>query len=473
MRKKQTKILATISDLMCDPEFIRALYEKGMDAVRLNTAHQDIDQTKLVVENVRKVSNTIGILLDTKGPEVRTTKVDAPLQLIPGMVLSIRSGLEESTLEVLHVNYHNFVSEMPVGAPVLIDDGLIELKVMEKSSEELKCRVIRGGLLKSKKTVNTPTVSLSLPSLSKRDIEYIRFSVEYDLDFIAHSFVRNKDDVLAVQNLLDELKSPIKIIAKIESRSGVDHIDEILDHVYGIMIARGDLGVEIPAEEVPVIQKRLIQKCIERGKIVITATQMLHTMIENPIPTRAEVSDVANAILDGTDVLMLSGETSAGKYPADAVHMMSKIAKNVERERGVSSGHSVTSVKNKISSYLAKSAVLASLEFNARAILIGTHSGRTARIVSAYRGHVPIFAQCYSLRTVRWLSLSYGVYPSLLPVVYSTSDFVSVSLHSLLDAKLLDHDDLIVIIGGAAKREDSGSTFIEINTVKSALEDLE
>lgn len=472
MRKKNTKILATISDLMCSTEFIKSLYDAGMDAVRLNTAHQDIDATRIVIENTRKVSETLGIVLDTKGPEVRTTKVESGVDLKKGDEILVCGGSEFSSKECIFVNYAHFVNDIPVNTHILIDDGLIEMKVVSKSDKNLNCKILRGGLLKSRKTVNVPAITLNLPSLSERDIAYVRFAAEVDVDFIAHSFVRNKADVLELQKLLDELNSPIKIIAKIENRAGVDNIDEILEHVYGVMVARGDLAIEIPAEEVPVVQKKIIKKCISRGRIVITATQMLHSMIESPVPTRAEVSDIANAILDGTDVVMLSGETSAGNYPVEAVQMMAKVAKHVGPEVTLFSGVSVSSMNHKISAHLAKSAVLASKEFNARAIVVGTHSGSTARIVSAYRGNVPIFAKCYSLRTARWLSLSAGVFPSVLPVVYSTDEFVSIALTSLVDSHDLTPDDLIVIVGGAGKREDAGSTFVEINSVKNALEDV-
>jgi len=299
MKRKQTKIVATISDLKCDVDFITELYENGMNVVRLNTAHQTQDDTLRVIENVRKVSDKIALLLDTKGPEVRTSDIDNPIDVLEGDEIYITSDKIDN-VKLFNVNYDGFVNDVSIGQVILIDDGETGLKVVKKTESALICKVQNDSVIKNKKSVNVPDASIQLPSLTQKDIDYIKFAAENNLDFIAHSFVRNKQDVIDVQLILDKYNSNAKIIAKIENREGIDNAEEILDHAYGIMIARGDLGIEILAEEVPVVQKKLIDMCIRRAQPVITATQMLHTMIKNPRPTRAEVSDVANAVFDGT-----------------------------------------------------------------------------------------------------------------------------------------------------------------------------
>lgn len=315
MRRK-TKIVATISSKNCSVPFIKGLFEAGMNVVRLNTAHMNHDDALEVIRNTRAVSDTIGILLDTKGPEIRTCLTDSPLTVKCDDTIFVKGAPDESSRDnIICVSHSDFVEDVPVGSSILIDDGLIALAVIDKDANFLKCTVENDGTISSRKSINIPSVHVQLPALSEKDKGFIRFAADHDLDFIAHSFVRNKGDVLAVQSLLDAKKSSIKIIAKIENAEGVDNLSEILDHVYGIMIARGDLAVEIPTEQIPLTQKRIIKECIERRKPVIVATQMLHSMIESPRPTRAEVSDVANACLDHADALMLSGETANGKYP--------------------------------------------------------------------------------------------------------------------------------------------------------------
>lgn len=338
MRKKQTKIIATISDLKCDPDFIKELYENGMDAIRLNTAHQDYEGTLRVMENARKASDKIALIVDTKGPEIRTSKFLEPIFVEKGELIKFKGGKKSdiSSKEFVYADYINFAEEIPEGTEILIDDADIALKVVKKENRCLVCEALNGGAIKSFKSINVPGVHIDLPSLTERDKGYILFAIKNNADFISHSFVRNKEDILAIQRILDEHNSSIKIIAKIENREGVDNIDEILDYAYAIVVARGDLAVEIPAEEVPTAQKKLIKKCIAKNKPAIVATQMLHTMIKNPRPTRAEVSDIANAVFDGADGLWLSGETSAGDYPVEAVKMMAKIIIHAESEKALS-----------------------------------------------------------------------------------------------------------------------------------------
>ena len=330
MRKK-TKIIATISDLKCDVEFLNELFDNGMNVVRINTAHASFEGAKKVIENVRQVSDKIALLVDTKGPEIRTRPMEKELAVKYGDMIKIAGSNDGvSSKELILVNYDRFVNDVPEKSKILIDDGALELSVEKKHDGYLECKVMNSGVIQGKKSINIPSAHIQLPSLSKKDIEFIHFAVEQDLDFIAHSFVRKKEDIQAVQNVLNEHNSDIKIIAKIENEEGVENIDEILDIAYGVMVARGDLAIEISQEKLPLVQKHIVATAIKKRRPVIVATQMLHSMIENPRPTRAEVSDIANAIFDGTDAIMLSGETAYGKYPVEAVKMMKSIAKEVE-----------------------------------------------------------------------------------------------------------------------------------------------
>ena len=320
-------------------------------------------------------------------------------------------------------------------------------------------------MIDEKKSVNIPSVHVKLPALSEKDKGFIRFAADHDVDFIAHSFVRNKKDVLAVQKILDEKKSRIKIIAKIENAQGVEHLDEILEYAYGIMIARGDLAVEIPAEKIPLIQKKIIRTCVEKRKPVIVATQMLHTMIKSPRPTRAEVSDVANACLDHTDALMLSGETASGKYPELSVRTMAKIAKEVEAK--VNSFIDVPyTLKNKITAYLAKAAVKASMRLNTRAIVADSLSGKAIRSIAAYRGDNPIYAQVYDKRIMRELALSYGVKADFADIEKNSTIPIKKAISRLLKEKYLLPDNLITILAGHFGTS-RGASYIEISTAES------
>lgn len=473
MMKKQTKILATISDMRCDVDFIRSLHEAGMNGVRLNTAHQTFDDTLKVVENVRKVSDKIPLILDTKGPEIRTLKLKegAKIEVQPGDVVIIEGDstrTKESSRELVYVSYGDFAKDVPVGFKVLIDDGELGMTVTEKKGNQLICRVDNAGPIKGKKSVNVPGVSVKLPSLSEKDLDYIDFAIKNELDFIAHSFVRHKHDLLEIQKLLDAKGSKAQIIAKIENQEGVDNIDEILDHCYGIMVARGDMGIEIPAEEVPAVQKMIIRKCRERKKMVITATQMLHTMIENPRPTRAEVSDIANAVYDGTDCLMLSGETAYGKWPLEAVTIMAKIAAATEKHNpGMKAVEAVHSA-NEIPAFLAEKAVEACQKLPVKGIVIDTSTGRTARYISAFRGAQPIWVQCYDDKVMRRLALSYGVSAFYMAKPQDRVTFQKITVQELLDRKEITSKDVVLILAGHYGPS-TGASYMDISTVENLL----
>jgi len=467
--RKQTKIVATISDINCEVEFIKRLYDEGMNVARLNTAHQSQDDTRRVIENIRKVSNKIPLLLDTKGPEIRTTQVPENLEIQTGDVIYLTGNLIEQTdAPIIGVSYPDIATEIPVGARILIDDGDIELIVTAIDSEKLTCEAQNPGKIKSKKSINIPGVVLNLPALSPKDIDYIDFAIENDIDFIAHSFVRCKEDVIEIQNILDKRNSKIKIIAKIENQQGVDNLYEILDHVYGVMVARGDLGIEIPAEKIPIIQKNIIKACNCARKPVIVATQMLHSMIQKPRPTRAEVTDVANAIYIGADALMLSGETTFGKYPVEAVQTMAKIAVEVEvnKKNVVKLMKSTT---NLVSAFLCKAAVEASEQLPIKAIIADSHTGRTVRELAAYRSKNPIYAICYNEHVMRELALTYGVYADYMPKPDSTDEFIRAALNSLITQYQFNEDELILIIAGNFDR-DKNASFIDICTVRKRLD---
>jgi len=466
MKRKQTKIVATISDLKCDVDFLRELWESGMDVVRLNTAHQTHEDSLKVIENVRKVSSKIALLLDTKGPEVRTCEMEAVLNLSEGdeVIITDKKIKDKNCFKV---NYSGFVKDVNVGNTILIDDGETGLEVIEKKDNALYCTVLNDGEIKNNKSVNVPDVSIQLPSLTQKDRDYIKFAAENNLDFIAHSFVRNKQDVLDVQAILDKYGSKAKIIAKIENREGVENIEEILDHAYGVMIARGDLGIEIPAEEVPVAQKKIIEICIRRAQPVITATQMLHTMIKNPRPTRAEVSDVANAVFDGTDALMLSGETAYGDYPLEAVQTMASIARKVEAQKP----HSLSCRgyrDDTVRSFLARNAVKAAIRLPVAAIVADTHSGYSARILASQRSHVPIHVMCHTKDVMRCMSLIYGLDPHFIEAAETINDLTSRNLNHLVKETDLNINDMVVLMGGNPQSTEAAD-FIEINTVANCV----
>lgn len=462
MRRK-TKIVATISNQNCSVTFIKNLFEAGMSVVRLNTAHMIHEDALEVIRNTRAVSDKIGILLDTKGPEIRTCETDFPLPVKFGDTIRITGAPgEKSHDDIICVSHDDFVADVPVGSSILIDDGLIALAVVSKNENFLICNVENDGTIRQRKSINIPAVHVKLPALSEKDKGFIRFAAENDLDFIAHSFVRNKEDVLAVQTILDEQKSGIKIIAKIENSEGVENLSEILDHVYGIMIARGDLAVEIPTEQIPLIQKRIIKECIERRKPVIVATQMLHSMIESPRPTRAEVSDVANACLDHTDALMLSGETANGRYPELAVRMMAKIAREVEVNNPGNIDVPYSS-SNKLAAYLAKAAVKAATRLETKAIVADSLTGKSILALAAYRGANIIYAQVYDKRVARQLSLSYGVYAEYIPMDLTVNQPLKMSVCRLIGEDRFKDNDLIVILAGSFGPK-QGASYIEISS---------
>jgi pyruvate kinase len=462
MSIKKTKIVATISDWMCEPEYIKSLFDNGMNVVRMNTAHINREGATKIMNNVRSVSDKIALLIDTKGPEVRTTNMEKELVVKEGDKIKVTGDLYQK--DCLHVNYPDFVSDIPVGSMLLVDDGEIELEVKQKDAIFLYTEVTNNGVIKNKKSMNIPGVSIKLPSLTDKDKDFIQFAIENKIEFIAHSFVRNKQDILDIQNILNEQSSPIRIIAKIENQEGVDKIDEILDYAYGVMIARGDLGIEISAEKIPTLSRKLIKKCIERKKPVIMATQMLHTMIDHPRPTRAEVSDIANAVYSRCDAIMLSGETASGKYGVEAVKLMTKVALEVEKNKDRRNDIEPP-INFDTSSFLAAMTIKAASEMKTTAVVTDTLSGHNARHISAFRGDMPVFAKCYRPRVMRELALSYGIFPSLIEPKKNRDKTIDMALRSLLDDKSISIDDRIVYVGSSNGIRGKAS-FLEIIDVK-------
>ncbi|QZE15993.1 pyruvate kinase [Halosquirtibacter laminarini] len=465
--KKHTKIVATISDRKCEPEFIRELHEAGMNVVRINTAHQMPEDTERVIKNIREVSDKIAILVDTKGPEIRTKNVENPISVKSGDKVIVKGGEGESKDNVLFLDYAGIANDVPAGSSLLIDDGELELKVEDVTEEGLVTVVCNDGAIKNRKSVNVPGVTITLPAITAKDKKFIEWSAENDIDFIAHSFVRNAADVLAVQEILDSKNSKAKIIAKIENHDGVQNVDEILDHAYGVMVARGDLGIEVPASMIPGIQRSLVRTCVSRKKPVIIATQMLHTMIENPRPTRAEVSDVANAIYQNTDAIMLSGETAYGDYPVEAVKVMTSIAQEVEAAQDRTNNLDVNMAPYQVPAFLAEAAVKAANQedLDVKAIVTDSMSGRTARYLAAFRCNKPVLAKCHTPNVMRELALSYGVYADVIKGRKNKDKLVKSVLKGMVEDETLVKEDNVVYVGGSFGAG-AGTTFMEIGSVE-------
>ena len=469
---KKTKIVCSISDRRCEVDFLRKLFFAGMNVVRMNTAHATPDGIRTIIRNTREVSPHLALLIDTKGPEVRTTNVEHPITYKKGDVVKIFGRPEmDTTHDIINVSYTDFTKCVGKGAHILFDDGLLDMLVMEQVGPMLVAQVQNDGVLGAHKSVNVPGVHIDLPALTEKDKKNINLAIDEDIDFIAHSFVRSADDVMAVQKMLDERGSDIKIISKIENQEGVDNIDEIIDASYGIMIARGDLGIEVPLEQIPGIQRTIMHKCEQKKKPVIVATQMLHTMINNPRPTRAEVTDIANAIYSRTDALMLSGETASGKYPLEAVQTMAAIAEQAEQDRMNSDDFDIPlSSTCSQREFLAHTAIESTRKLGVAGIIAASESGQTARDIAAFRGPTPVLAICYNNeKTMRWLNLSYGVIPIYQKKHLSSLFLFVAALRMLLQKGYIKNDDKIAYLGGSIGGR-GGATFLEINRVSQVFD---
>ncbi|KQL53316.1 pyruvate kinase [Heyndrickxia shackletonii] len=472
---KKTKIVCTIGPASESVEMLEKLIDAGMNVARLNFSHGDHEEHGRRINNIRTASantkKTVAILLDTKGPEIRTHDMEnGSIELKEGTQTIISMSQVLGTPEKFSISYTGLIDDVHVGSKILLDDGLIELEVTEidHDKKELKTNVLNSGTLKNKKGVNVPGVSVNLPGITEKDAKDILFGIEQGIDFIAASFVRRASDVLEIRKLLEENNAEyIQIIPKIENQEGVDNIDEILDVSDGLMVARGDLGVEIPTEAVPLVQKELIKKCNELGKPVITATQMLDSMQRNPRPTRAEASDVANAIFDGTDAIMLSGETAAGLYPVEAVKTMYKIAIHAEEaldHRDILSYRSKNSDHN-MTDAICQSVAHTALNLELKAIITPTESGYTAKMISKYRPKAPIVAVTSNDYVVRRLSLVWGVYPQVGKKVNSTDEMLELAVQESLNTNLVKHGDLVVITAGVPVGEAGTTNLMKVHVV--------
>ncbi len=464
---KRTKIVATISSLNCEVDFLKKLFEAGMDVARLNTAHMNTEDAEMMIRNIRAVSPNIAIMIDTKGPEVRTGMLEQPLPVIYGQKVSFSADGEGGEVPV---NYAGFSRCVRTGQRILIDDGTLELLVDKIDGKVVIATALNEGEILKHKSVNVPGANLPLPALSKRDREFINFAVDNDIDFIAHSFVRSRDDIMAVRSILETAGSHIGVIAKIENHQGVDNLEEIINAADGLMVARGDLGVELPLEEVPRIQKRMIYMCMKYHKPVITATQMLQSMITNPRPTRAEVSDVANAVFDGTDAVMLSGETSMGKYPLESVKMMSSIICEIE---GAGQQHftkvdDVECADNPMRGWLVRNAVKATEKLPVKAIVGLTDSGVSARMAAAYRGRTLLYFSSPNPGVMRQLALSYGVYAYFHAYEARQNAVFEPLLAELVKEHKLRKNDLIACLASAPP-EKNITNFLSFNQVDELL----
>ncbi|MEK3852875.1 pyruvate kinase [Cytobacillus sp. FSL H8-0458] len=476
---RKTKIVCTIGPASESVEKLTQLIEAGMNVARLNFSHGDFEEHGQRIQNIREASaktgKTVAILLDTKGPEIRTNNmVDGAIELRAGENIIISMNEVEGTAEKFSVTYAGLIEDVHTGSKILLDDGLIGLEVtkIDKANSEIHTKILNSGTLKNKKGVNVPGVSVNLPGITEKDAQDIIFGIEQGVDFIAASFVRRASDVLEIRQLLEEHNaSYINIIPKIENQEGVDNIEEILEISDGLMVARGDLGVEIPAEEVPLVQKKLIKKCNAQGKPVITATQMLDSMQRNPRPTRAEASDVANAIFDGTDAIMLSGETAAGSYPVEAVQTMHNIASRAESaldHKEILSNRSKDNEHN-ITDAIGESVAHTALNLDVNAIITPTESGHTARMISKYRPKTPIVAVTSNDHVSRRLSLTWGVYPQIGQKASTTDDMLDIAVEESLNSGIVASGDLVVITAGVPVGEAGTTNLMKIHVVGDIL----
>ena len=471
---RKTKIICTLGPAVDSEEMIRKLILAGMNAARFNFSHGTHESHLAQLTKLKRVRDELGIpvaaILDTKGPEIRIkTFKDGRIELKKDDTFTLTTAECEGDANRVSVTYANLHNEVAPGNHILVDDGLIDLLVQEVKGQEIICLVENGGPLSNNKSINIPDVHILLPSLTEKDKDDLKFAVENDFDFIAASFVRKASDVEDIRAWLHECGGDnIRIISKIENREGVDNLQEIIDASDGLMVARGDLGVEIPAQEVPILQKKMIKATIMAGKPVITATQMLDSMIRNPRPTRAEVSDVANAVFDGTSCVMLSGETASGKYPIEAVEAMVSTVKAAESAInywGRFREHSIQPGMSTINDAITHTCCMTAMDLNAAAILAPTESGYTAKVISRFRPACPIVAVCQSEKVRRQLAISWGVHSYLTGFVDSTDRLFSMSVEVARKEGAVKSGDTVVITAGVPIGKSGTTNLIKAQVV--------
>lgn len=471
---KKTKLVCTLGPVVEDEAILRQMILEGMNIARLNMSHGDHEEHGRRLAMLKKVREELKLpvatLLDTKGPEIRLGDFEQKqIVLKQGQLFTLTTNQILGNKESASVNYSGLPYDVTPGNRILIDDGLVEMEVESVAGEEIRCLVKNTGVISARKGVNVPGVSLSLPFINEKDYNDLRFAVEQDFDFIAASFTRSAEDVRELKQILKDLGGGnIKVIAKIENSQGVENLDEILELADGIMVARGDMGVEIPLEEVPVIQKEIIKKVYSAGKQVITATQMLDSMIHNPRPTRAEANDVANAVYDGTSAVMLSGETASGKYPLECIRTMVRIVSRTEQDvdyrkrflqRNIPTEGSITNA-------ISKSTVNAAMELDAKAIVTVTESGRTAYMVSKYRPFCPVVACTSKEQTYRQLALSWGVTPLLIEEKEGLDELFEEAIKAVEKASIAKPGDVIVLTAGVPLGTSGTTNLLKVHRIE-------
>ncbi len=471
---RKTKIVCTMGPSTMDEYVLKRLIEEGMDVARFNFSHGTHEEQKVRMDMVKKLRKECGkhiaLLLDTKGPEIRTRDFEGgKVEIEAGQTftLTTRDIVGDSTIS--SITYKDLAKDVEIGTKILIDDGLIELKVKDIIDEDLVCEVINGGFVSNHKGINVPGVHLNMPYMSQKDIDDILFGIKQDVDFIAASFVRSAKDVLEIRKLLDENGGKnINIISKIENAEGVKHIDDIIYVSDGIMVARGDMGVEIPGEEVPVIQKMIIRKVYNAGKQVITATQMLDSMMKNPRPTRAETTDVANAIYDGTSAIMLSGETAAGLYPIESVQTMVRIAERTEEDINYRGRFFQIErrANNNVTDAVCHATCTTAIDLNASAVVTVTKSGTSARNISKYRPVCPIIAGTTSDKVCRQLNMSWGVVPVHLEEKNEIFELFDHAVEAAKNSGFLKSGETVVVTAGVPLGVSGNTNMIKVQVVE-------
>ena len=473
---RKTKIICTLGPSTDQEGVLRELVANGMNVARFNFSHGSHEEHLGRFEKLKAIREELGkpvaALLDTKGPEIRLKDFKNGVEMLEaGQLFTLTTRDVEGTKEICSITYKDLPQDVQPGGAIMLDDGLIKLQVQTVNDTDIVCKVLNNGKIKNKKGVNVPGVHLSIPYMSQRDRDDIIFGVQQGFDFIAASFVRTAQDVYDIRNLLNEYDSDIRIIAKIENREGVNNIDSILAAADAVMVARGDLGVEIDFTELPGIQKTIIDRSFSFGKPIVTATQMLDSMMVNPRPTRAEISDVANAIYDGTSAIMLSGETAAGAYPVEALKTMSAIAERTEQESHYLRGRLVEANNGKISvsDATAHAACLTAKDVNAAAIVTVSESGTTARLLSKYRPEQPIIACVMKEQVQRQLALSWGITPLMMPLAHSTDELIEMSTSLAKENGYLHNGELAVVTAGVPVGVSGTTNMIKIHMVGNCL----
>lgn len=461
---KKTKIICSIGPSSCNVETMVKMVESGMDVARINFSHATEEEKENVVSTVKKVrkitGKNIAILYDTKGPEFRNGNLEnGSIELVEGALIRIVKEKVLGNSTMFSVNHKEAIDSINVGNIILLENGLMKLEVVSKESDGITCKVITPGILGNKKSLSVPKVKLDIPFISKEDREDIIYAIKHDADFIALSFVSSKEDVCDVRKILREYNSNIKIISKIESVTGIDNLDDIISVSDGIMVARGDLGVEVPMEDLPYYQQLIINKCRQNGKIAIVATEMLESMKKNIRPTRAEVTDISYAVATGADAVMLSGETTTGKNPIEAVKYMAKVCESTEKhiEYVVDSSWVSKDIKGSIASSVVNSANLLSTKM----IIVATMTGKTASVISNLRSKSIIIANCISESVARSLALNRGVYTSITTVHNTTDEIVDDAINYAINSKDISKDDIVIITGGFPQNKDTNFMKIE------------